>query len=96
VPFTVELGFAEAFLPCVATTSEKHSVPCRNAQSSCGQLLISSFCQICNAGFIVLNHFRGMGIATALAQSYVENAPQLGYRASVFNLVYVNNFASVR
>lgn len=51
---------------------------------------------ICNAGFIVNPTFRRMGIATALAQTYVEHAPLLGYKASVFNLVYVNNVASVR
>ncbi|KIJ51320.1 hypothetical protein M422DRAFT_26737 [Sphaerobolus stellatus SS14] len=51
---------------------------------------------ICNAGFLVVPSFRGMGIATALAKTYVENAPLLGYKASIFNLVYVNNIASVR
>ncbi|GJJ08461.1 hypothetical protein Clacol_002679 [Clathrus columnatus] len=51
--------------------------------------------QICNAGFLVPPKFRGLGIATALGQSYVVNAPLLGYKASVFNLVYVNNVASV-
>ncbi|KAF8583828.1 hypothetical protein K439DRAFT_1390119 [Ramaria rubella] len=51
---------------------------------------------ICNAGFFVIPQFRGIGIATALAQSYLKYAPRLGYKASVFNLVYVNNVASVR
>lgn len=32
----------------------------------------------------------------ALARSYLHYAPRLGYQASVFNLVYVNNLASVR
>ncbi|KAF8526049.1 hypothetical protein BU17DRAFT_62580 [Hysterangium stoloniferum] len=51
---------------------------------------------ICNAGFLVAPAFRGIGVASALARSYVHNAPRLGYRASIFNLVYVNNVTSVR
>jgi len=51
---------------------------------------------ICNAGFLVTPSFRGIGVASALARSYVNNAPRLGYKASVFNLVYVNNVTSVR
>ena len=31
-----------------------------------------------------------------LARSYLHYAPRLGYEASVFNLVYVNNIASVK
>lgn len=40
--------------------------------------------------------FRSVGVATALGRSFLEYAPRLGYKASVFNLVYVNNTASVR
>ena len=39
---------------------------------------------------------RGRGYGSLLADSYVHYAPRLGYQASVFNLVYVNNGASVR
>lgn len=39
---------------------------------------------------------RGGGYGRVLAQSYLHYAPKLGYKASVFNLVYVNNVASVR
>lgn len=39
---------------------------------------------------------RGRGFGTALAKSYLYYAPRLGYQASVFNLVYVNNIASVK
>jgi hypothetical protein len=39
---------------------------------------------------------RGNGYGTVLAKSYLHYAPALGYQASVFNLVYVNNEASVR
>ncbi|KAF9228421.1 acyl-CoA N-acyltransferase [Gyrodon lividus] len=51
---------------------------------------------ICNAGFVVPPSQRGSGYGRVLARSYLHYAPKLGYRASVFNLVYVNNVASVR
>jgi len=51
---------------------------------------------ICNAGFIVSPTHRGGGYGTVLGKSYLHYGPKLGYRASVFNLVYVNNIASVR
>jgi len=51
---------------------------------------------ICNAGFIVPANHRGGGYGSILGKSYLHYAPKLGYRASVFNLVYVNNIASVR
>jgi len=51
---------------------------------------------ICNAGFVVPPSHRGGGYGRVLAQSYLYYAPRLGYKASVFNLVYVNNVASVR
>ncbi|KAF8806542.1 acyl-CoA N-acyltransferase [Phlegmacium glaucopus] len=51
---------------------------------------------ICNAGFVVPPLHRGKGYGKLLAQSYVHYAPRLGYQASVFNLVYVNNAASVK
>lgn len=52
--------------------------------------------QICNAGFVVPPTQRGAGFGSQLAKSYVHYAPKLGYHASVFNLVYVNNVASVK
>ncbi|KAK2463133.1 hypothetical protein APHAL10511_004788 [Amanita phalloides] len=51
---------------------------------------------ICNAGFVVPGVHRGAGYGSRLAESYLHYAPRLGYQASVFNLVYVNNAASVR
>ncbi|OSD00200.1 hypothetical protein PYCCODRAFT_1371683 [Trametes coccinea BRFM310] len=51
---------------------------------------------ICNAGFLVPSVQRGRGIGTVLARSYLHYGPRLGYEASVFNLVYVNNVASVK
>ncbi|KAJ7686479.1 hypothetical protein B0H17DRAFT_1071701 [Mycena rosella] len=51
---------------------------------------------ICNGGFVVPPNHRGSGYGSALAKSYVHYAPKLGYQASVFNLVYTNNSASVK
>ncbi|CEL56559.1 L-azetidine-2-carboxylic acid acetyltransferase OS=Schizosaccharomyces pombe (strain 972 / ATCC 24843) GN=ppr1 PE=1 SV=1 [Rhizoctonia solani AG-1 IB] len=50
---------------------------------------------ICNAGFVVRLRFRRLGLGNILGESYVRNAPQLGYKASVFNLVYANNLGSL-
>jgi len=54
----------------------------------------SSHC--CNAGFVVSPAHRGSGYGYILGKSYLHFAPKLGYLASVFNLVYVNNVASVK
>ncbi|KAF8738496.1 hypothetical protein AX14_011331 [Amanita brunnescens Koide BX004] len=51
---------------------------------------------ICNAGFVVPDVQRGAGFGSVLADSYLYYAPRLGYQASVFNLVYVNNVASIK
>ncbi|KAI0753099.1 hypothetical protein C8Q80DRAFT_1096395 [Daedaleopsis nitida] len=51
---------------------------------------------ICNAGFLVPPSQRGHGVGAVLARSYLSYGPRLGYEASVFNLVYVNNVASVK
>ncbi|CCL99186.1 uncharacterized protein FIBRA_01201 [Fibroporia radiculosa] len=51
---------------------------------------------ICNAGFLVSPSKREKGIGAAFARSFLYYAPRLGYEASVLNLVYVNNVASVR
>ncbi|KAJ6593514.1 hypothetical protein B0H19DRAFT_919259 [Mycena capillaripes] len=51
---------------------------------------------ICNGGFVVPPIQRAKGYGSALAKSYVHYAPKLGYHASVFNLVYTNNAASVK
>jgi RimJ/RimL family protein N-acetyltransferase len=50
----------------------------------------------CNAGFLVPPVQRGKKIGGALAESFLYYAPALGYRSSVFNLVYENNVASLR
>ncbi|PLW51254.1 hypothetical protein PCANC_04280 [Puccinia coronata f. sp. avenae] len=53
----------------------------------------SSHC--CNGGFVVDPRHRGRNIGKTLARSFLHYAPLLGYRASVFNLVYKNNLASI-
>ncbi|KAG7535963.1 hypothetical protein FFLO_03561 [Filobasidium floriforme] len=48
-----------------------------------------------NAGFLIAHNTRGMKIGFTLAKSYLIYAPKLGYRGSVFNLVYKTNKASL-
>ncbi|ODN82090.1 hypothetical protein L202_02404 [Cryptococcus amylolentus CBS 6039] len=50
---------------------------------------------LCNGGFIVPRNHRGKKLGQALAKSFLEYAPRLGYRGSVFNLVYTTNGASL-
>ncbi|GAA5914392.1 hypothetical protein JCM6882_008220 [Rhodosporidiobolus microsporus] len=51
---------------------------------------------LCNGGFVVPSHHRGLRVGHTLGRSYLHFAPLLGYRGSVFNLVYVSNVASVK
>ena len=51
---------------------------------------------ICNGGFLVSKRYRGLGIGKILGKQYVDWAPKLGYKSSVFNLVYETNLASRR
>ncbi|KAI0645242.1 hypothetical protein C8Q79DRAFT_760461 [Trametes meyenii] len=86
---TVQIGFAEAvggrtWEECIAGCYYvKPNYPGRSSH-------------ICNAGFLVPLTQRGRGVGTVLARSYLHYGPRLGYEASVFNLVYVNNIASVK
>ncbi|WVW84020.1 hypothetical protein I302_106048 [Kwoniella bestiolae CBS 10118] len=48
-----------------------------------------------NGGFLVPPTQRGRKIGLNLGRSYLLYAPELGYRGSVFNLVYKNNAASI-
>ncbi|KAJ3141417.1 hypothetical protein HK100_007047 [Physocladia obscura] len=43
---------------------------------------------ICNGGFITANEWRGKGVGKILANTFLTVAPLLGYKASVFNLVF--------
>jgi L-amino acid N-acyltransferase YncA len=51
---------------------------------------------ICNGGFLTLPSVEGHGIGQAMGKAYLRIAPLLGYRASLFNLVFVDNEPSVR
>eukprot|EP00842_Homolaphlyctis_polyrhiza_P002133 jgi/Hompol1/2920/HPOL_006230-RA len=50
---------------------------------------------ICNGGFIVEHEHRGKGVGKAMATAFIHIAPRLGYKASMFNLVFASNAASV-
>ena len=52
--------------------------------------------KICNAGFVVPPAHRQYGYGMTLGKSYLHYAPALGYKASVFNLVYATNTGSLR
>ncbi|SCW03371.1 LAFE_0G08944g1_1 [Lachancea fermentati] len=48
----------------------------------------------CNAGFLVGSKQRNQKVGYRLGQVYLKWAPLLGYKYSVFNLVFVSNVAS--
>ena len=50
---------------------------------------------ICNAGFIVDSDWRNRGACRFMAEQYKLLAPELGYKASMFNLVFVSNHGSL-
>ena len=45
---------------------------------------------------MVCHGFRSLGVGSVLGKSFLHFAPRLGYKASVFNLVYQTNAASLR
>ncbi|CAF3781011.1 unnamed protein product [Rotaria socialis] len=51
---------------------------------------------ICNGGFITSEMHRNQGIGKIMGKAFIEIVPLLGYRASMFNLVFANNVPSVR
>jgi L-amino acid N-acyltransferase YncA len=51
---------------------------------------------ICNGGFIVEPKHRGRGVGKSLGRAFLKIAPALGYHASIFNLVFESNTASVK
>ena len=50
----------------------------------------------CNAGFLANYAHRGKKIGQRLGQIYLKWAPLLGYKYSVYNLVFVTNVASAK
>lgn len=51
---------------------------------------------VCNGGFITNPKYRGYGIGAFMGENFKRLAKDLGYRASLFNLVFANNMASVK
>jgi len=52
---------------------------------------------VCNAGFMVVPSLqRGLGAGELMARAFVVLAEELGYRHSMFNLVYDTNAGSIR
>ncbi|KAI7828862.1 hypothetical protein BC939DRAFT_443134 [Gamsiella multidivaricata] len=51
---------------------------------------------ICNGGFIVNPIHRGLGIGSILGKAFLRVVPVIGYKASMFNLVFVSNVASIK
>ncbi|CAI2173330.1 5940_t:CDS:2 [Funneliformis geosporum] len=51
---------------------------------------------ICNAGFVVPKRHRGKQVGKLMVQSFLQIAPLLGYKSSIFNLVFENNIASIK
>lgn len=51
---------------------------------------------ICNGGFITKESARRKGIAKFMGSKYILLAKALGFRASMFNLVFVTNIGSLR
>ncbi|KAL4940820.1 hypothetical protein BDV06DRAFT_213147 [Aspergillus oleicola] len=51
---------------------------------------------VCNAGFLTTAVARNKGVGMVMGKAYLHYAPLLGYKYSVFNLVFENNVASVK
>ncbi|KAL4768771.1 hypothetical protein BDW60DRAFT_210643 [Aspergillus nidulans var. acristatus] len=51
---------------------------------------------VCNAGFLTTIAARNQGVGMVMGKAYLHFAPLLGYKYSVFNLVFENNVASVK
>ncbi|KAI9363690.1 hypothetical protein BD770DRAFT_380162 [Pilaira anomala] len=50
---------------------------------------------ICNGGFFVMNSYRGLGAGVVMGEAFKVLVPAIGYKASMFNLVFENNPASI-
>ncbi|KAF9130594.1 hypothetical protein BGW39_002870 [Mortierella sp. 14UC] len=51
---------------------------------------------ICNGGFMVNPRHRGLGLGNILGKAFLKVVPLIGYKASMFNLVFESNVASVK
>lgn len=84
-----------------ASLADGNSSGANAARSLCGFFYVKPnypgrSAHLCNAGFVVPTSARGRGLGHVLARSFISTAPRLGYRGSVFNLVYSSNVASLR
>ena len=72
-----------------------------------GRIVVGSFyvkpnypfrsAHVCNGGFLVVPRYqRGFGAGTLMGRRYVLAAVELGYHASMFNLVYSTNIGSIK
>ncbi|KAI8642711.1 hypothetical protein BD408DRAFT_443252 [Parasitella parasitica] len=50
---------------------------------------------ICNGGFFVMDSHRGKGAGVVMGEAFKVLVPAIGYKASMFNLVFENNPASI-
>jgi GNAT superfamily N-acetyltransferase len=51
---------------------------------------------VCNGGFITNRKYRGYGVGAFMGENFKRLAKDLGYRASLFNLVFATNAPSVK
>ncbi|KAF9933701.1 hypothetical protein FBU30_004709 [Linnemannia zychae] len=51
---------------------------------------------ICNGGFMVNPVHRGLGLGGIMGKAFLKVVPLIGYKASMFNLVFETNVASVK
>ncbi|KAF9296353.1 hypothetical protein BGZ88_000059 [Linnemannia elongata] len=51
---------------------------------------------ICNGGFMVNPRHRGLGLGGIMGKAFLKVVPLIGYKASMFNLVFESNVASVK
>jgi len=51
---------------------------------------------VCNAGYVVAEAARGLGLASKLCLQSQDQARAMGFRAMKFNLVVANNAAAIR
>ncbi|KAF8930506.1 hypothetical protein BGZ58_008200 [Dissophora ornata] len=65
-------------------------------QDLLGYFYIKPNYPICNGGFIVNPIHRGLGIGSILGKSFLRMVPVIGYKASMFNLVFESNVASIK
>lgn len=50
---------------------------------------------VCNGGFITNPRYRGLGIGKFMGEAFKQIGRDLGFKSSLFNLVFANNMASV-